>query len=110
MWSYVISRQGPEPAAPAPPSTDPVPRPGGSPRRRRRRPVGRVLVTGVGVVLIWSALCLAGYAVGWQLHKDHAQGVLVRSERSAIAKQHNIAAARMTLSVTRRASGNPADR
>ncbi len=52
---------------------------GGRPRRRRR-----VLVTLLGVALLWGGLALVGYAAGWQSHKRQAQGVLLSGERSAI--------------------------
>jgi sortase A len=43
-------------------------------------------VTGLGVLLIWTAIGLTSYAVAWQAHKDHAQTVLLRSEHTAVTK------------------------
>jgi sortase A len=50
-------------------------------RRSRRR---RLLVTGMGVVLLWGALGLTGYAAGWQLHKRQAQATLLGREQSVV--------------------------
>ncbi|MHB8219387.1 MAG: class D sortase [Acidimicrobiales bacterium] len=47
------------------------------------RPLGRVALTGVGVVLVWGALALGGYAYGWQSHKARAQSILLAGERRA---------------------------
>jgi sortase A len=51
----------------------------------RRR---RVLVTVLGVGLIWGALGLAGYATGWQTHRRQATHTLLASERQARAATH----------------------
>jgi sortase A len=45
-----------------------------------------VAVTAAGVMILWAALGLAGYAFGWQSHKSAAQSTLVRSEKAAIHK------------------------
>lgn len=44
--------------------------------------VGWVRVT-VGLVLVWGALGVAGYRLGWQLHSSHGQDTLLRSARAA---------------------------
>ena len=54
-------------------------------RTGRRR---RVLVTVVGVVLVWGALGLAGYAAGWQAHRQRGQHALLAGQRSARASTH----------------------
>ena len=54
-------------------------------RTGRRR---RVLVTGLGVGLIWGALGLAGYATGWQTHRRQATHTLLASQRQARAATH----------------------
>jgi sortase A len=50
------------------------------------RDVRRVSVTLVGVALLFAALFAASYALAHQEHQHHAQAVLVRSERAAMAK------------------------
>ena len=44
--------------------------------------VGWVRVT-VGLVLVWGALAVAGYRLGWQLHSSHGQDALLRSAKAA---------------------------
>src|ERR1700722_1339896 len=51
----------------------------------RRR---RVLVTVLGVGLIWGALGLAGYATGWQTHRRQATHTLLASQQQARAATH----------------------
>jgi LPXTG-site transpeptidase (sortase) family protein len=41
-------------------------------------------LTGTGVVLIWGALALGGYAFGWQSHKSSAQAALLAGEHRAV--------------------------
>lgn len=41
----------------------------------------------MGVVLLWGALALTGYAIGWQLHQRQAGGALLRTERSVVHQQ-----------------------
>jgi sortase A len=48
-------------------------------------PVRRWGVTLLGVLLLFSAIFGASYAIAWQLHKDHAQQRLLQSEHAAIA-------------------------
>lgn len=48
-------------------------------RGRRRR---RVVVTLLGVGLLWGGLAMAGYAYGWQSHARAARTALVGSERA----------------------------
>jgi sortase A len=48
----------------------------------------RVLVTMLGVGLIWGALGLAGYATGWQTHRRQATHALLTSQRQARAATH----------------------
>ena len=66
-------------------------------RRRSRRGGGgggarswhdlrRVGVTLVGVVLLFVAVFLGGFAVAHQEHQDHAQAVLIASEKAAMGK------------------------
>jgi sortase A len=49
------------------------------------RDVRRVGVTLAGVVLLFGAIFAASYAVAHQEHQRHAQAVLLRSERAAMA-------------------------
>ncbi|MGP0031954.1 MAG: class D sortase [Acidimicrobiales bacterium] len=49
-------------------------------------PIKRWSITALGVLLLWSAIGLASYAVAWQLHARHAAQVLLESEHAAIAK------------------------
>jgi len=57
----------------------------GAHRRGSRRP-GRMVLTAVGVVLVWGALALGGYAFGWQSHKTRAQSVLLAGEHRAMQR------------------------
>jgi LPXTG-site transpeptidase (sortase) family protein len=40
----------------------------------------------LGALLVWSAIGFSAYAVAWQIHKNHAQSVLLQSEHADIAK------------------------
>ncbi len=50
------------------------------------RDVRRLSVTLIGVVLLFTAVFAASYAIAHQAHQHHAQGVLLRSEHAAMAK------------------------
>jgi sortase A len=56
---------------------------------RPPRRYSRWVVTGIGVILVWSALGFAGYAAGWNAHKRDAQAELIKSERAAMASITN---------------------
>ncbi len=49
-------------------------------------PMRRWSLTGLGVLLLWSALGFTAYAVSWQAHSRHAAQVLLRSEHAAMDK------------------------
>ncbi len=50
------------------------------------RDLRRVGITCVGVVLLFGAVFAGSYALAHQQHQDHAQAVLIGSERAAMAK------------------------
>ena len=53
---------------------------------RSPRDLRGVGITLVGVVLLFAAVFAASYALAHQEHQHHAQSVLLRSERAAMAK------------------------
>lgn len=52
----------------------------GRPRRGRRQ----VVLTVLGVAILWATMGCAGYVAGWEAHEHAAQSVLVGRERSLI--------------------------
>lgn len=44
---------------------------------------------GVGLALVWGALGVLGYRLGWETHSHHGQAALLRSERASLAHQRD---------------------
>lgn len=53
---------------------------------RALRDLRGIAITLVGVILLFAAVFAASYALAHQEHQHHAQAVLIRSERAAMAK------------------------
>lgn len=98
MWRPATRRRMPAEFAP----NGPPPRP--SDARRFGRAI-RVAITGIGVVLIWGALALGGYAYGWQSHKARAQSILLAGEHRVMQRAHTAASHRTPCVVTPNGTG-----